>query len=200
MKQSTKRFLSMAGGLFFLVGAILIYVSFLKPAYDDIQQVKSEQMSRSNLIKDQQAAIKKVQDLIKTYQGQGQLQDTISAILPNDQDIPVVIAQMNGLIQNTGMISKSFSVTAAGLGIAPNATSTSLISNLVPIQVQARFSGTYEDFKNFLTKLETNIRIFDVKNISVSPVASNQPGQPSQIQGRPTYNFDLGATTYYQGQ
>ncbi|MBI2033638.1 MAG: hypothetical protein HYT13_00885 [Candidatus Liptonbacteria bacterium] len=194
MKQPTKRLFSMSLALFFTVGAFVIYFSFIKPAYEDIKKIRSEEFSRRTFTDRQSAVLNQVKKLISAYKGQGELQDAVSLSLPLKLDEPGALAQLNGLLENNRLLPQSFSVSIlGGQGTQRETQGTpteSFAKPLITIFFKVRFAGAYEDIKNFLVNLETNIRIFDVRDLFVSPVVT---------KGSPTaYNVDLTVATYSQ--
>jgi len=198
MKQSTKRFLSMILSLFFLVGAFIIYFQFIQPLYGDVQTVRSEMESRQNFLAQQKEAIQKVQQLIGVYQGQGDLQQKVSQVIPTSTDTVGAIAQLNGLASNSRIRIDSLSLGAPML-VAPNVVNTaagqfvtedSFTKPLGMVTIQMKLSGTYQDFKDFVAKLETNLRIFEVKTLTIVPSGKNGVSNP--------YAYDLAVVVYYQ--
>lgn len=191
MKQSTKRFLSLIISFFLFTAALVVYFSYIVPANQEIQTIKSRYVGRQNFIENQKSAISQVQKLVESYQGQGQIQDVISSIIPQSVDTAGAFAQMSGLTQVNKLIIQGLSVSVP---VQQNASASStlggvLVKPLGSLDFQVRIVGTYEDFKSFLGNLETNIRIFDIKRIDIQPM-----GKPNQD----LYSFDITATTYYQ--
>ena len=83
---------------------------------------------------------------------------------------------------------QQISIVPVGAG-AVNKESKAIVKPICTLNVQLQLSGTYEDFKLFLRGLETNIRIANLRSVSVVPV-----GDSSQN----FYNFELSVATYYQ--
>ena len=84
---------------------------------------------------------------------------------------------------------QSLSISAPVAQNAGGVQSAAVIRPIGNMTFQVRVIGTYGDFQNFLQNLETNIRIFDVRSISIDPLA--KPNQDF-------YGFDLAIITYYQ--
>lgn len=185
----------MSLALVLIVAAFVIYFSFIRPAYEDTQKIRSEEFSRQTFTDRQSAVINQVKKLISAYQGQGELQDAVSMSLPLKPDEPGALAQLNGLLENNHILPQSFgiSVLASPGGAARIAQGTSSQSFAKPLSTmlfKIRLIGSYEDMKNFLANLETNIRIFDVRDFSISPVGGKG------IQN--VYNIDITVATYSQ--
>lgn len=185
----------MSLALLLTVAAFAIYFSFIRPAYEDTQKIRSEEFSRQTFTDRQSAVINQVKKLISSYQGQGELQDAVSLSLPLRPDEPGALNQLNGLLENNRLFPQSFGISVLGSqgGTVRRTQGTSTQSFAKPLSTmlfKIRFVGTYEDIKNFLVNLETNIRIFDVRDLSVSPITT---------KGSPTaYNVDLTVATYSQ--
>lgn len=188
----------MVGGLVLIVAALMIYFQFIRPAYDESQEVKSRQLGQSLLLREQQAAIRKVQELISVYQTQGEVQRALSFSLPIEEDVAGALAQIYGIAKNVGLEFQSASVSSQGLQASASefglgtAQSFSLQKPVGAISFALQMAGSYEEFKEFLGFLESNLRIFDVENVTISPGLAGA-GQPA---GR--YGFSMIATTYYQ--
>lgn len=202
MKQTTKRFLSLILGLVFLVGALVVFFEFVQPAYEDAQAIKSQQFSLRNFLDNEGATIKQVKDLISAYQGQGEVQQAVSLALPTTEDLAGAIAQLYGLAQNNGLIFESVSVSVSlaapsarieegGTGGATFALQKSIGS----INFQLKLVGPYAALKAFVSRLETNLRIFDLKSLVIQP--ASQTAKSAQVD---LYNYDVGVASYYQGR
>lgn len=194
MKQSTKRLFSSFLALIFLILAFVVFFEFVEPAYTAALQAKGEELAREAFINNQQDSIKKVKNLIADYGEKGGAQEVLSNALPLTPDVAGAIAQINGIAAANGLITQSFSISvAADRNVSNISDSGSKAAKLVNptgvITIQFRLTGTYEDFKNFVKELETNVRILDVRNLSFQGAAKANQNM---------YNFDLIVVTYYQ--
>lgn len=185
----------MALSLAFVVGAIVLYFNFIRPAYDDFFKIRGEQLSREEFIKNQEAVITEVKRLIDAFHEQAGLQERVSLSLPKVPDAGGALVQLHGLTQMTRLPAQSFDITVS----APRTPRPGNASGTAPIAVKplgtvrlgTQFKGTYEDFKAFLNYLETNIRLFDLQSFSLSPLLDKD----SRIIG---YQFSISVVTYFQ--
>lgn len=190
MKPSTKRLVSLVGALVLVFAALVVYFNLTVPEYDVIDKTRGDVASRQLLSDAQQGAIKQVQKLISDYQGKNQIRDTVSLALPTVLDQGGILHQVQTLASVNKLSMQSFSISApVSQSISVAASSSAIIRPIGNLNFQFRVVGTYEDFKNFLGNLETNIRIFDIRSASVDPL-----GKPNQD----FYGFDLTVVTYYQ--
>lgn len=194
MKQSTKRLLSSVLALVFVVAAFVIFFEFIQPAYGDALALRGEERSRSLFLENQRKVIDEVKNLVSAYEGEKDLERVVSAVIPLDPELGEAIAQLNGLAIINKIAPQSFSVTASVIeNVAPPAVGgeapATLIKPIGTLHLQTRLVGSYGDFKAFLRNLESNIRLFDVKVLTLQPA-----GKPDQD----LYAYDLTVATYYQ--
>ena len=102
-------------GLVLVVAALMIYFNFIKPAYEENQLIKSQQLGNSLFLQQEQEAIKRVQDLISIYQEQSMVQDAISAAIPEKEDANGALAQIYGAARNSSVSLESISVSGVSL-------------------------------------------------------------------------------------
>lgn len=195
MKQSLKRLLSLILALFMIVAAFIVFFQFTQPEYRGIQIVLGEQSGRLAFIEKQESAISQVKKLIDAYKGDLDFQVLVSNSFPQDPETSGAISQLSGLIELNNLSLKSFSVQktkAQQANIAAQAAtggSGNLVKPISTLTFKLELLGTYEDMKRLIDNIETNIRIFDVKNFSLTPAAKSNQN---------LYNYSLEVATYYQ--
>ncbi|MBI2623751.1 MAG: hypothetical protein HYW65_04275 [Candidatus Liptonbacteria bacterium] len=195
MKQTTKRLMSMIVSLLLMGGAAILFFNFIQPAYADVQALKSEVLVREEFVRNEQDAVKKVQQLISAYNNQAERREFISLVLPLTADVSGALTQLAGLVQNDTLGAQAFTVSEEGdssgwsAGAAAPKDAVDLTRPLGTLSLQVAFTGSYENVKNFLEKLETNIRVFDAISFGIAPSA-----KPNQD----LYKVDLRIATYYQ--
>lgn len=182
----------MIAGLLFLVSSLVVYFQFIQPAYEDAQNIKAQQLSQQNFLDSEKAVVKQVQDLISSYEGQVQIQQAVSAALPLSPDAAGALAQLYGLAQDNSLVVQSVSVGFSG-GSGGGVSQFSLQKPVGTINFQLNVVGTYESFKTFLSMLETNIRIFDLKSLNIQPTSATGGKSAPDL-----YNYGLTVSAYYQ--
>lgn len=200
MKQSAKRLISMVVSLVLMIGAFVIFFNLTQPIYQDIQSAKGIQASKQSFIDSKKAAIKQVQKLIQSFGNDTELQSIQNAVqisLPDNPDITGALTQISGLanLNNTSNISiQSINIADIPASQSQPSGSSAKKQNIFDkpfskINFTLQISGLYDDFKNYLRKIETNTRIFDVKEIDVNP----------QVKlGSVIYTYSLQVAAYYQ--
>ncbi len=194
MKQSTKRLTSVLFSLLFLIGAFLVYFDLVSPAYSDLQVLKGKQASELAFLSEASTTMQQVQKLIATYQSESQAESMVALAVPTGKDVSGAIAQIYGIAQVNNIDIQDVSVsTVSSLqgATSTKASGASLVKPLGNISFVIAASGNYENFKSFLSEIETNIRIFDIKNVSVQPVSATSGSQD-------LFNYSVSIIAYYQ--
>ena len=187
MRASSKRTLSILAALVLLVAAVFIYSSLIKPAYSEIKSLRAQAASRIDVIEENQSYITKVQNLLNEYQNASQLQAAISVLLPDEQNLAQALNQISGIISISNLSPDRISVNQ--LAIRPSLGS-SIVKSIGTLRFEVRTLGSYQNFKSFLEKLETNMGIFDVVSVKVEP--------PSRGAGAGAFNYAAVIDSYYQ--
>lgn len=157
MKASTKRSLSLIGSALLLISAITLYTNAIKPAYQNIQQLRASLIAKTNLFNEQKEIISRVKDLLNQYQSAAKLQETISLALPPDEAVASLFQQIFAISQASGISIQSFGLTAEA--IKSNGLGT--------LKLNLGLKGSYESVKAFLQAIETNIRVMDVSQLTM---------------------------------
>ena len=198
MKQSTKKLISMVTALVFLIAAFVFYFDLIVPAYGDMQMLKGKELSEQDFFSQESNTIQQVQKLIAAYESQSQAQSMVALSIPSGQDISGALNQIYGIAALNNISVQNMSISLSSVlpksGSSVTNASSPLVKPMGSVSFAVAAGGSYEDFKNFLSEIETNVRIFDVKNLSVQPVL--QSG--STIKD--AFNYNLTIMAYYQTQ
>jgi Tfp pilus assembly protein PilO len=200
MKQSSKRLWSILLALLFIVAAFICFFDLVQPEYQNVEALRSQQLGETSYLASQTALVKQAQTVLNTYQN---AQDTtdINLAMPSGEDVAGALAQIEGIATNNGITIGSIAVTAPEIQVKTGTASTTLMKPLGSFTFNLSASGSYESFKNFLSEIETNIRIFDVKSVSFQPasVATSVPGAKAPAT-RDFFTYVIVVATYYQSQ
>ena len=188
MKASTKRILSILIAILMFVGSLFIYTSLIRPTYSEIKNQRAEIVSRLELINKHEASIKQVQKILNEYQNVSQLTETISLILPLEQNVPQSVNQITGLTKINNLAVDFLS--AQQLAITPS-TEPSLVKGMGTLRFNFALIGPYENFKKFLQALETNIGLMDLTSLKVEPATKSSKGN---------FSYTMTVDTHYQSE
>ncbi len=186
MRASTYRLISILGSLTLLVLAVIAYTNLVMPAYNQVQDLRSEQAGIQATITQDQNAVTIVQQRVGQLQTLSQVRDNLSQILPTEDDVPGVVYQLQGLTNSSGLTMQSLSLQYLPMQAV---ASSSINRPIGTLQLSLSVNGTYQNFKSFLGSLETNIRLMDVSSIHISG---------GDMAGSNNLNYAMIINTYYQ--
>jgi len=198
MNQNSKRLVSIIGALLAAVVALVVFFDLIQPEFTNIQNTKGQIAAENDIYQTESQAIAAAQKAIDAYRTQqGQAGGTLALVLPTSQDIAGAITQVFGLAQNNGIALQGVSISAPSVqlqAVTTGSSTSKVVKPLGSMSLQISGAGTYENFKNFIAGIETNIRIFDLKNVTLSQ--ANQAG--AVASAKDAMNFNLTVVTYYQ--
>lgn len=187
MRANFKRTTSLLASVALLVGAVVIYSSLIKPAHQEITDLRGRLVAQSRQLAEQQAVLTQVQNLLTQYRGAAQIRDAVSLALPLGEEIPSIFNQLQALARANSMALETLDIQSLPTkGVVTTRGVGSVVKDVAVLQISLKIGGGYENLKNFLAGMETNIRLMDVVNLKV------EPGR----DGPPTYA--LVVNTYYQ--
>ncbi|HEY5220916.1 MAG TPA: hypothetical protein VIJ29_02085 [Candidatus Paceibacterota bacterium] len=202
MKQESKRLSSIIIAALIIAAALVVYFELIVPTYTNLESVKGETESEAAAYTNQNQMVAQVKNLLTTYQSDASSSQSVAMALPVGQDLSGALAQIYGIASNTGVTITTMAISVQAVqAVTPtddsgNATTGSIVKPTGTISFQVAGSGSYESFKNFLTGLATNIRIFDVGAISLTPVGTL--ATKTQTASPDTFNYTITVVTYYQ--
>lgn len=176
--------------LFIAVGLISLF-DFVEPEYANFQTLKGQLAGDQSFLQSETQAVAQAQTLITQYQGQTQSAQTVALAVPTGENLADALAQVYGIAANSGIVVQGVSISAPTLD-SQTASSSALVQPLGTLTFQLSAVGSYEALQSFLTGLQTNVRIFDVKALSISPVV-NIAGKSQDV-----FNYSMTVATYYQ--
>lgn len=167
-------------GLIALVG-FLFFVLVL-PQFYKIQSLENAVQEREKVLAEKKEIISGIATLKDQYSSRESEIRKLSILVPKEKTVQEVISSMDAISQQAGLELRSI-ITAVK---DENREVTDLKRILV---VESTLSGQYPAFFNFINLIEKNLRIFDVKEFSISSDVI--------VAGSPFLNFRVTAETYF---
>ncbi len=166
---------------------IVVATGMIKPELDRMMEKRALFLSKQALFNNQKEAVEQVQELIQAFQGFAKLQETVSLAMPRDEQTTQILNQLDAIARTAGVTMSSFDVN-------PKAFETSkqpLARRLGTVEIGMSVEGGYEQMKQFLQFLETNVRIFSVQRLIFSQAGGFGASTES-------YRFSLTVDSYFQ--
>lgn len=187
MKQPTKRFLSLALALALIFASFVVFSSIVRPVYKKAQEAKAEIFARERLLENQQNVVSQINELKNAYQGEDELAQVVSLALPLEKNESNIVHVIDQLARFNRLVLQQISL---GVTSAEPTRISGVVKPMGTITAQIQLLGSYEDFKTFLRGIETDIRIFDIQSVNVTP--------PVGSAGAGLYVFEISVVAYYQ--
>ncbi|OGM91043.1 hypothetical protein A3A20_00405 [Candidatus Wolfebacteria bacterium RIFCSPLOWO2_01_FULL_45_19] len=187
-KPSSKRFVSILLSMFFILAAIVGYSLFVVPALQEAKLLRGEMDAKEQFYDDQRLAIERIKAWLSQFEENAQLQEAMNSILPvGDSRQSLLVAQVSGLAALNGLVLDNLSMRVGP--IEPPSFEIPLAAGMGKVTLEFSAAGSYEALKNFLSALETNIRIMDVASLDAEAIA-----------GQNLFRLDFAVDVYYQAK
>lgn len=167
MRISTKRILSIGLSFALLIGTVLVYFNLIVPEVQIVMKMRGEINAKERLYTNQKAAVDKVKGLIAQFKNIETLRQTVSLALPNGEDVIGALRQIEGSARATNVVLASLNVKSSAGIRAPS--QQLFIRRLGTIEISVSAKGPYESLKQFLSLLETSVRVMNLKDVNFQP-------------------------------
>ncbi len=171
----------------FLIGAFIVYASFLGPEYQEANTLRGTLASKTELYDTNKKILDDIQDLLARYQGSSRLQETVSMVLPAEADTGSIYHQIYVLARTAGLELKTVSVGIESISAAK--AETAFLPVIGTLSATVEILGPYEGIKNFFRLLETNIRLMDLVSFGLRAPSQDKPNE---------FTANIAFRTYYQ--
>lgn len=176
-----------------LIGAVAIFFFYTSPSYDGIQAL-SAQSAQYNEALDKATQLQQLkQTLLSRYNSfDPNALARLSTMLPDQVDNIRLILDLDNLAGRFGMALQNVGVstpgTQSGSVVSSIQTATQPYDTLT---MEFSTHGTYDQFTQFLTALESSLRLVDIESIGLNPSGSGTPG------AEPVYSYSMTVQTYW---
>lgn len=174
-----------AGGIFFM---------YTQPTYDSVQAANAKIAQYDEALSKASELQQLKQTLLTRYNTFDPAQiDRLQKLLPDHVDNVRLILDIDSLAGKHGMALQNVVVSSAGSSNAQGSTGAIGASKQPYDSLTIKFTtqGTYETFGQFLSDLESSLRIVDL--VSLSLARSSATGQGTG----PLYTYDITLRTYW---
>jgi len=186
MKASTKRILSILLSAVFLIALVVVITSLVKPEFGRVMEKRAELYSKQQIFDKQKEAVEKVDSLIQEIQSFDKLRNAVSLAIPLNPEVPKVLNQIDAIARTSDVNIPSFESEPKPF----EGGDQTLTRRLGVLGLNFTARGDYQNLKNFLRFIESNVRVFDVKGLNLS--------RRDIGGGQIDYSLSIEAETFYQ--
>lgn len=194
MRISRARIISFILSAIFIIASAVVYSSLIVPSYGGLMKSRGELEATRLAFETEKVNIEAAEKLLSEYRERG-VQIGLESLLPSVPDTSGAVSQISGAAELTGLAGAKLRLTNISsrvLEIRPSGDE--LIRGVGVIELAAHVSGSYEELKAFIKNIETNIRLMNIKDITVSPAAGLERRDAILLDARFTVH------AYYQAQ
>jgi Tfp pilus assembly protein PilO len=179
----------------FIGGAIAAFFFYTSSAYDSMQSF-SAQSNQYNAALDKATQLQQIkQTLLSRYNSfDPNALSRLSTMLPDQVDNIRLILDLDNLAGKYGMSLQNVDISS------PDTQSGSVVSSIAnasqpydSLTINFSTRGSYDQFTQFLTALESSLRLVDLVSLSIAPAGTSLPGNA----GTPLYAYTMTVQTYW---
>lgn len=165
-----------------ILGFVAVVVFLDVPGVQSVLNLKKDINTQKETFIETQELASKIENLTKSSRENKESVEKTNYILPDSEDIPNLIVQLEALAFEQGLILEKIEFT-------PIKQESGNIENYQTLSVNMRLIGSYPALKSFLKAVEENMRLMDISSVNFST--------PSE-ESLQIFEFDLSLNTYYQ--
>jgi len=152
----------------FLLAIIIIFFGYLFLILPENRKLLENKMKKQELeaaFQEKREEINSIKNEVVDYENLSpDLKEKINKILPKSKDFPNLYLQLGEISRESGLFLKSVQVEEKKEKVEGVPKNVGLLEIRLKLE-----GGDYASFKEFLNKLETNLRLFDVTSINFPP-------------------------------
>jgi hypothetical protein len=181
--------------LIFVLGAFFVFFDFVEPAYSSVETLRGKQIGEESYLTSQSSLVKQMQSSLNNYENQNQA--NVGLALPSGQNVSGALAQIEGIAATNSVTITNITVSAPTLQVGTSTSNGAMQKPLGSFSLKIAGTGAYENFKNFITEIETNIRLFDITGFSLQPLMT-ATGAKSGAITQDMFTGNITVVAYYQ--
>ncbi|MBI5153408.1 MAG: hypothetical protein HZA36_03040 [Parcubacteria group bacterium] len=180
---TAKQFISILFGVALFLGSIVIIATLDNPIVSDIVQARVDNANAYREFETQKQLISEAKATLQDYEDLGKTIEGFGFVLPTNIEYGELVNNVLGLAGANGLRAGNMTFSQGDISAPPQPDLPT--KGFGTMTVNLALEGPYGGFKSFIEKLETNSRLFDIKEVQVS-----QQGE--------TLHYQLTIVAYYQ--
>lgn len=150
-----------------IAGAIVIFVFYTNPQYQNIKHLQTQQSDYTNALAEANTLLGQQKNLDDAYQQiSSDSLDRLNKLLPGSIDNIRLIIDINSIANKRGMSIRGIQINKSGGSSNTLGPSSSKYGTL---SMSFSVTASYDTFISFLNDLQQSLRLIDITAISFSP-------------------------------
>jgi len=180
-----------------VISLVLIFI-FIDPLWASVKVLRTEIVNQNEEVKKIEDLLVKVQEAEQDYHDVVESANQISLGLPQEKDLPYLLAKFETLASANGLLLESIGFSEEIERHIKEDSSSKKDEEISPfpyLVLEAKLSGSYEGLKGYLKSLENSIRLMEVREINFK---SQQGDSNIDLSGLSIFEFNLKILVFYQ--
>jgi len=153
-----------------IVGGLFYYTwKFIIPTYS---QNRAESVALDVSIADANKKLESLKKAQTTLTQLGDIPEKLSVSVPEDNDMPNLITELEAVAARHGMVLPSIGVSD-GTALIQSTGTESAGSSASSVTISIASLGSFEDISAFMTDLENDVRFMNIKSVSIGTVTDS---------------------------
>lgn len=171
-----------------LVLIILVAAYFLVyPAVMEVKETKKKIKVSNMVLSEKEAVVKRFDELAEKYSNNEEEFEKIEKLLFEDRNLVSTLIQFNTIASNNNL-------TLSGISFGDLKGYSGANSDIGTFSVSGKLNGKYRDFIGFLEAAAQNLKLIDIKSISVNVRERIREEEEGETERR--YNFQFQSDVY----
>lgn len=172
----------------FAAGAVFIYSDLIQPLYKDLEIMRGQRA-------DKEAAVKAEENIKQEFDNRLKTLDEkkialVSEVFPKTPRADAILEQLQGISEISKVQLQSVSIATPAIEqTKDNKSVASLVRPMMTLVISVKYTGPYANVKEFVRTLESSIRLFEVRDVTVQPASKSDTD---------LFSVDLKAVAFYQ--
>lgn len=164
MRTSTKRILSIVLSGIFFIGAVFVFTSPVQDEMKVINKKRAEVATKQNANSKNTQVFEQAKKLMANLQTV-KTANTIALAIPDGEQAVAALRQLEAIARSSGVKFQSVSFKS----VVPRSSPEPDLKKLSILEINMIVAGAYPNIKDFLKKIETTVRIANVKDMTYKP-------------------------------
>jgi Tfp pilus assembly protein PilO len=179
-----------------VLGAGALFFLYTQPTYDNAQALSAQSDQYSTALDKATELQSLKQSLLSKYNAfDPNALDRLQKLLPDHVDNIALILDLDSIASRYGLALQNVDISTSGSAASSAQTAIGTVGSASQdydsLTMNFTTQGSYATFQQFITDLESSLRIVDLVSLTISPSVATHPGGPQ------SYAYNITLRTYW---
>lgn len=155
-----------------IIAAVAVFV-VLRPLVQEVQTLRGEIQQNELVLQDKEEFLRTIDRKLAALQTQQDQEKRLQVVLPTEERIEDTLRVLHDAAARTGVTLKTVANDSASAQTVINSKkargeTVSIPSSVVPLLVNVKYVGTYQQIRAFITEVQKSPRLMDIQRLEMS--------------------------------